>query len=136
MEINTIFQQNELAFYGARAAVLALALLAFAFAFGRWRRTGRQDMQRLFSELDESRGATRALSDLAQQLAAQINALQTRVDDRQLLAAAAAGAGQRGYDLARQMARNGASAEDMISASGVTRHEAALLARLHSPSPH
>lgn len=134
MDFNALFQQNELAFYGARAVVLATALLVFAFALGRWRRTGNKDMQRLFSELDESRLETRALSDLALQLVAQVTALQTRVDDRQQLAAASAGAAQRGYDLALQMARNGADAEAIISASGVTRHEAALLTRLHNPA--
>jgi hypothetical protein len=136
MEINALFQQNELAFYGMRAVVLALALLAFAFALGRWRRTGRQDMQRLFLELDESRGETRALSDHALQLTMQVRALQARFEDRQQLAAVSAGSAQRGYDLALQMARNGSAAEDIVSASGVTRHEAALLARLHNPPKH
>jgi hypothetical protein len=133
MEINSLFQQNELAFYGMRAVVLALALLAFAFALGRWRRTGRQDMQRLISQLDESLGETRVLADHALQLTMQVRALQARFEDRQQLAAATAGAGQRGYDLALQMARNGSAADDIVSASGVTRHEAALLTRLHNP---
>jgi hypothetical protein len=134
MEFNTLFQQNELAFYGARALVLALALLAFAFALGRWRRTGRQDMQRLFSELDESRTETRALSEHALQLTMQVRALQARFEDRQQLAVISAAPAQRGYDLALQMARNGSAADDIVSASGVTRHEAALLTRLHNPA--
>lgn len=134
MELNTLFQQNELAFYGARALVLALALLAFAFALGRWRRTGRLDMQRLFSELDESRSETRALSEHALQLTMQVRALQARFEDRQELAAISAAPAQRGYDLALQMARNGSDAENIVSASGVTRHEAALLTRLHNPA--
>jgi Protein of unknown function (DUF2802) len=134
MELNSLFEQNELAFYSVRAVVLALALFTFAFALGRWRRTGRQDMQRLFSQLDESLGETRALSDHALQLTMQVRALQARFEDRQQLASATAGANQRGYDLALQMARNGSSAEEIVSASGVTRHEAALLTRLHNPS--
>jgi hypothetical protein len=134
MDLNSLFQQNELAFYSMRAVVLVLALFAFAFALGRWRRTGRQDMQRLFSQLDESLGETRALSEHALQLTMQVRALQARFEDRQQLAVATAGAEQRGYDLALQMARNGSSAEDIVSASGVTRHEAALLTRLHNPA--
>ena len=134
MEFNTLFQQNELAFYGARAIVLALALLGFALALGRWRRTGRQDMQRLFSQLDESRNETRALSEHALQLTMQVRALQSRFEDQQQLAVISAAPAQRGYDLALQMARNGSSAEDIVSASGVTRHEAALLTRLHNPA--
>ena len=86
MEINTLFEQNAMAFYGMRAVVLALALFAFAFALGRWRRTGRRDMQRLFSRLDESLGETRALADHALQLTMQVRALQARFEDRQQLA--------------------------------------------------
>jgi hypothetical protein len=134
MDLNTIFQQNELAFYGARAVVLALAMLAFAFALVQWRRTGRRDMQRLFSELDESRNETRALSEHALQLPMQVRALQARFEDRQQLAVISAAPAQRGYDLALQMARNGSSPDEIVSASGVTRHEAALLTRLHNPA--
>jgi hypothetical protein len=134
MEFNTLFQQNELAFYGARALVLTLALLAFALALGRWRRTGRQDMKRLFAELDESRNETRTLSEHALQLTMQVRALQARFEDQQQLAVISAAPAQRGYDLALQMARNGSSADDIVSASGVTRHEAALLTRLHNPA--
>jgi hypothetical protein len=39
----------------------------------------------------------------------------------------------RGYDLALKLARHGADQEDIVSATGVTRHEAQLLARLHNP---
>lgn len=134
MDLNTLFQHNELTFYLARAATLAIALLAFAVAFGRWRRSGRQEMQRLFTELDQSRGETRALSELARHLAAQIEVLHSRIEDRQQLAVATASGAQRGYDLALQMARNGMTPDDIVSASGVTRHEASLLARLHNPS--
>ena len=128
-------EQNEWIFFAARTAILALALLAFAFAFLSWRRAGRRDMQRLFSELDESRGETRALSGLAQHLVSQLAAIEGRLDDRMQLAAANVSSVQRGYDLALQMARHGSSPEAMVSASGVTRHEAQLLARLHNPPP-
>lgn len=136
MDIPTLFANHELAFYAVRAAVLAIALLAFAFALGRWRRSGTRQMQRLFAELDESRGETRALTELAQRLAAQLEAMQARFDDRQHLAAATTGPAQRGYDLALHLARQGASVDEIVSASGVTRHEASLLAHLHNPSRH
>ena len=134
MDLNTLFEHNELAFYGLRAVILALALLVFGVALASWRRSGSREMQRLFAELNESRGETRALSDLALQLAARIESLQARVEDRQQLAVASAGGAQRGYDLALQMARHGASPDEMVSASGVTRNEAGLLARLHNPA--
>lgn len=136
MTLDAIFQQNELVFYGARAAILAVALLAFALALGRWRSSGRRDMQRLFSELDESRNETRTLAEHALQLTMQVRALQARFEDHQQLALASAGPVQRGYDLALHMARNGSDADAIASASGVTRVEATLLARLHNPVHH
>jgi hypothetical protein len=135
MDISSLFIHNEMAFYGLRAIVLAVALCLFAVALGSWRRSGRRDMQRLFDELDQSRNEARELSGMTEQLSGQIRALQARFEDRQQLVAASASGAQRGYDLALQMARNGAAPEDIVSASGVTRHEAALLTRLHNPSP-
>ena len=86
-------------------------------------------MQRLFDE-------TSTLSELTRQLAAQVSTLQLRIDDRRELAVASAGPASRGYDLAMQMARNGARADEIVNASGVTRHEAQLLAQLHNPARH
>lgn len=133
MDLNTIFELNEWQFFAGRAAMLAIALLIFAWGFGRWRRTGQRDMQQLMSELQESRGETRTLAELAQQLAAQVAALESRIEDRRTLQLASTG-GQRGYDLALQMARHGAAQDEIVSATGVTRHEAQLLARLHNPA--
>jgi hypothetical protein len=127
LDMNMLFEQNEFVFFAARAAVLAIALVGFAIALGSWRRAGRQDMQRMSDE-------THALSELTRQLAAQIAALELRIEDRRELAVAAAGPTSRGYDLAMQMARNGARAEEIVNASGVTRHEAQLLAQLHNPA--
>ena len=132
MNLTTIFGLSEWQFFAARAALLATALLLFAWALGRWRRTGRHELQQLFSELQQTRGATHSLAELAQQLAGQVAALESRIEDRQQLQLASTG-GQRGYDLALQMARHGAGQEEIVSATGVTRHEAQLLARLHNP---
>jgi hypothetical protein len=127
--MNMLFEQNEWLFFAGRAAMLAVALLCFAVAFGSWRRAGRRDMQRMFDE-------TRTLSELTLRLATQLGALEARIDDRRELNAAAAGPSGRGYELALQLARNGAQPEDIVNASGVTRHEAQLLSRLHNPSSH
>lgn len=127
MALDLLYEQNEWIFFAARAAVLAIAMLAFALAFGSWRRAGRRDMQGVIEE-------TRALQALTQRLVAQIAAMETRLEDRrELVAAAAAGPSQRGYDLALQMARNGVAVEEIANVSGVTRHEAQLLAHLHAP---
>lgn len=127
--MNMLFQQNEWVFFAGRAAMLAVALLGFALAFGSWRRAGQRDMQRMFEE-------TRALQDLTCRLAEQVSVLQARIDDGRELAVAAAGPAARGYDLALQLARNGARPEEIVNASGVTRHEAQLLAQLHNPARH
>ena len=132
MDLASLFEFNQWQFFAARAALLAIALLLFAFAFGRWRRAGRRDMQELFAQLQESRGQTHSLAELAQQLAAQVAALQNRIEDRQQLQLAAGGS-QRGYELALNLARHGADPDDIVSATGVTRHEAQLLTRLHNP---
>lgn len=119
-------EQDQLIFFAARMALLAVTLLCFALAFSSWRKTGRRDMQSVMAE-------TRALSELTQQLAGQVAAMQARFEDRRELAAAAAGPAQRGYDLALQMARNGVAPEEIVNATGVARNEAQLLARLHGP---
>jgi Protein of unknown function (DUF2802) len=59
--------------------------------------------------------------------------VEARLEDRLTLAAASAGNLQRGYELALQMARNGSSQDEIVSASGVTRHEALFVTRLHNP---
>jgi hypothetical protein len=133
MDIASLFQFNEWQFFAARAGLLAIALLLFTIALLRWRRAGRLDMQELMAQMQESRGETHTLAELAQQLAAQVAALQTRIEDRQQLQLAAAGGSQRGYELALNLARHGADPDDIVSATGVTRHEAQLLTRLHNP---
>jgi len=122
-----LYEQNELLFFAARLALLAVTLLCFALAFSSWRKAGRRDMQSVLAE-------TQALSELTRQLATQLAAMQARFDDRRELAAAASGPAQRGYELALAMARNGVAPQDIVSASGVARNEAQLLARLHGPA--
>jgi hypothetical protein len=133
MDMNILYEQNEVVFFAARAALLGLALVAFAVAFAFWRSTERRNMRSLLQRLDESNGETRTIATLARELAEQIAALELRIEDRQQLAAASLGGGQRGYDLALQMARSGATAHAVSAASGVTRNEADLLVRLHNP---
>ncbi|MGC4028513.1 MAG: DUF2802 domain-containing protein [Steroidobacteraceae bacterium] len=127
-----IYSQEWL-FYLGRGALLAAAMLVFAVALLRWRRAGTRDTQRILSELDESRQQARSLAELTQELGRQLTLLEAKLEDSMALAAAGAGGQQRGYDLALQMARNGSSVEEIVSASGVTRHEASFLAQLHNP---
>jgi hypothetical protein len=125
--MNLFFAQNEWIFFAARTALLVAAMVGFALALAGWRRAGRRDLQLMVEE-------TRALSGLTQQLAAQIAALESRIEERRELAAATADPAARGYNLALQLARNGAQPEDIVSACGVTRQEAQLLTQLHHPA--
>jgi hypothetical protein len=120
------YQPDEWILFAARAALMAVTLLCFALAFASWRRSGRRDLQSVMAE-------TRALSELTQRLTTQMAAMEARLEDRRQLAQAAAGPAQRGYDLALQMARNGAEAEQIAATSGLARNEAQLLTRLHGP---
>jgi hypothetical protein len=120
------YEQNDMLFFAARAALLVVALLGFALAFNSWRKSSRREMQQVIAE-------TRVLSQWTERLATQMTALQSRLEDQRELAAAASGPAQRGYELALQMARNGLAAQEIVNASGVARNEAQLLARLHGP---
>lgn len=119
------YQPDEWILFAARAALMAVTLLCFALAFASWRRSGRRDLQSVMAE-------TRALSELTQRLTTQMAAMEARLEDRRQLVAAA-GPAQRGYDLAMQMARNGAGAEQIAATAGLARNEAQLLERLHGP---
>lgn len=113
------FESNEMLFFAGRAAILVVALIAFAIALGRWRRAGTRDMQRLVS--------------VTEGLAEKLATLEDKLDARAQLSAAAAGNAPGGYDLALRLARNGAAVGEIAETSGVTRQEAELLARLHGP---
>lgn len=113
------FESNEFVFFAGRAALLVVALIAFAVAFGRWRRAGTRDMQRLLS--------------VTEGLAEKLATLEDKLEARAQLSAAAAGNAPRGYELALRLARTGAAVEEIAETSGVTHQEAQLLARLHGP---
>lgn len=126
---------NVLLFAG-RAAMLAIAFLGFAVAFGRWRRAGQRDMQELMAQLDASRSETRGLAELTTGLAAQLASLQQTLEERAKLAQATVGPNAGGIDLAVRLARQGNNVEEIVKTCGVTRNEAQLLARLHVAEVH
>lgn len=126
---------NVLLFAG-RAAILAIAFLGFAVAFGRWRRSGQRDMQEVMAQLDASRGETRGLAEITAGLAAQLATLQQTLEERAQLAQATVSPNSGGIDLAVRLARQGNNVEDIVKTCGVTRNEAQLLARLHVAEVH
>jgi hypothetical protein len=128
-----VFESNEMLFFAGRAAILVIAFLTFAVIFGRWRRAGARDMQRLCSDVDALRDETRNLVERISDLSSGLAQLAEKLETRAQLAAATAGNGPRGYELALRLARSGAAIEEITETSGVTRPEAQLLARLHGP---
>lgn len=131
---NLFTADTDLLFFAGRAALLVVAFIGFAVAFGRWRRAGTREMQNLLCQLDESRNETRGLAQLTQGLAAQLAALQQTLEERAQLAQPASNAG--GIDLAVRLARQGSNIDDIVKTCGVTRNEAQLLARLHVAEVH
>ncbi len=127
---------TDLLFFAGRAALLVIAFIAFAVAFGRWRRAGSRDMQSLMSQLDESRTETRGLAELTAALAAQLTSLQQKLEERSQLGQASVAGNSGGIDLAVRLARQGSEIDDIVKTCGVTRHEAQLLARLHTAEVH
>jgi hypothetical protein len=88
-------------------------------------------------QLDASRSETRGLAELTAGLASQLASLQQQLEDRAQLAQVKVSMPHSGgIDLATRLARTGSSVEEIVKTCGVTRHEAQLLARLHSAELH
>lgn len=134
--MNFILEPNELVYFAGRAAILVVALLAFAWALASWRRTTNRGLARLETQLAETQTELRALTCLTQaalaQVSAQLSGIENKLDTRAQLSAASSSA-PRGYELALRLARNGSGVEEIAKSSGVTRQEAELIARLHAP---
>jgi hypothetical protein len=128
--------ETDLLLFTGRAALLVIAFLAFAVAFGRWRRAGSRDMRSVMDQLDESRNETRGLAELTAGLAAQLSALQHSLEERSQLAQATIPGNSGGIDLAVRLARQGNNVDEIVKTCGVTRNEAQLLARLHVAEVH
>jgi hypothetical protein len=118
---------------GARAAALAIGFMILTAVLLSWRRTQRRDTQRLFEQLDIALAEIRSLGESNLTLGARLDEVIKRMEAPvRSLPAPAATSGVRGYEIAARMARNGASADELIQSCGLTRHEAELLIRLHS----
>lgn len=115
-----------------RGAVLTGAMLWLGFVLRRWRREAGRDTQRVFEQLDLLRAELLTMQD---QLAQISNAPATAVEQRPAaeprVATVASAAAPRGYEVAARLARSGASVDELMSSCGLSRHEAALLLRLH-----
>lgn len=107
-------------------------LCIFISVFRKWRSEATRDSQRVFEQLD----LLRAELMLMQEQISQLPRPQTVVSEtRQLseprVATVVNAAAPRGYEVAARLARGGASADELMSSCGLSRHEASLLLRLH-----
>lgn len=115
-----------------RALLLVGAFFVFALAFIRWRRADERNNARLSAQLERAFGEVRSLHETVAVMNARLESMSERNEMDTRLAPAGVSGSQRGYDVATRLARNGAGIDELIANSGVTRHEAELLMRLHS----
>lgn len=123
----------ELLLFGGRALILLLGFLTLTLCFTRWHRAGRSAALATAERIELALGELRALRELGDATGAAVQALGEQVQTHLRLAKAAGAGHTTGYDVAIRLARNGASTEEVVASSGVSRQEAQLLARLHGP---
>lgn len=115
-----------------RALLLVGAFWVFALAFIRWRRADERNTAQLHAQLEHAFAEVRSLHETVMVMNARLEAMSERSEMESRLAPASAPGAHRGYDMAARLARNGAGVEELIANCGISRHEAELLARLHS----
>lgn len=115
-----------------RALLLVGAFWIFALAFIRWRRASERDNVQLQSQLERAFAEMRSLHETVMVMSARLEAMSERSELEARLAPAGSPGAHRGYDMAARLARNGAGVDELIANCGISRHEAELLARLHS----
>ncbi len=115
-----------------RALLLVGAFWVFAMAFSRWRRADERDNAQLQAQLERAFAEVRSLHETVIVMSARLEAMSERSELESRLAPAGAPGAHRGYDMAARLAKNGSGVEELIANCGISRHEAELLARLHS----
>jgi hypothetical protein len=122
----------ELMLIVGRGLVLTAALGAFAWMFRRWRSEVARDTQRVFEQLDLLRAELMLMQEQLSQLPrSQTVVTESRPAPEPRVATVVNAAAPRGYEVAARLARSGASTDELMSSCGLSRHEAALLLRLH-----
>lgn len=123
---------SELIVSSAVAVALLLALLTIAWGLHRQRHSAERDTQRVFEQLDLVRAEMMLLSERVQGLETTTPKAHERPAPQEIRTPAVTNApAPRGYEVAARLARGGATCEELISACGLSRHEAELLMRLH-----
>lgn len=114
------------------SAVFA-ALLTLVLLVRMARREALRDTQRVFEQLDLLRAEMLMMHDefAALQIVPQAAVVEPRPAPEPRVANVVTAATPRGYEVAARLARSGASVDELMSNCGLSRHEAALLLRLH-----
>jgi len=123
----------DLIFTIGRTVVLTGALVGFAWMFYKWRKDVARDTQRVFEQLDLLRAELMVVQDRLEglQVPQPVTAEPRPAAAEPRLPNVVATAAPRGYEVAARLARSGASVDELMTSCGLSRHEAALLLRLH-----
>ena len=120
----------NLVFWGSLLGLLVVQLVVSLLA---WRHLGRK--LRAVAEAQERLASTDVPTSMLVTGMARVEArLQHLEHEHQPLPTPQAQPGDRAYELAQRMARNGAAAAEIAEACGINLHEAELLRRLHAPA--
>ena len=125
----------EVVLIAARGLLLIGAFYVFALAFIRWRRADERNTAALHAQLERAFVEVRSLHETVMVMSARIDGLAERAETESRRAPAGAVGAQRGYDIAMRLVKNGAGVEEVVTACGISRHEAELLVRLHGIKP-
>lgn len=120
----------NMVFWGS---LLSLLVVQLAVSLLAWRQLGRR--LRAVAEAQERLASTDVPTSMLVTGMARVEArLQHLEHEHQPLPTPQAQPGDRAYELAQRMARNGAAAGEIAEACGINLHEAELLRRLHAPA--
>ncbi|HJP98879.1 MAG TPA: DUF2802 domain-containing protein [Rhodanobacteraceae bacterium] len=113
--------------------LLGLMVVQLVVSLVAWRQLSRR--LRAVQETQERLASTDVPTSMLVTGMARIEArLQHLEQEHQPLPTPQAQPGDRAYELAQRMARNGAEATEIAEACGINLHEAELLRRLHAPA--
>lgn len=115
--------------------LLAVVLLQFVTSLAATRRLARR--LDAIEEAQQRAASTDVPTSMLVTGMARIEARLKQLESaRQAPPAPSAQSGDRAYQLAQRMARDGADAARIVESCGITLHEAELLTHLHAPAAH
>ncbi len=116
-----------------RAVFLVFSFVFAAIAFTAWRRATNAQTQHVMAHTDLVLQRLAHLEARVDATKLSVSELGERVD-RPAQAPTASTTSSPGYQIAIRLAKGGASREELMSGCGLSRGEAELVQRLHSPA--